>query len=147
MAPQTRRVAERRTAQAAVWLGGTMIAGNYPMITRSRVPHLFSPASISRKWPSVGAHPGRLCTPAGRGYRVKLKLLIIFTDTRAARIGYCGGNNLWFKVPRYPWPAGASITARLPHAETVINPGRSRQPGSRQTNRLVAVVECATGGC
>ena len=99
-----------------------MMIGNYPEITRSHVPHYFPPASISRKWPSVGAHPGRLCTPAGRGYRVKLKLLIIFTDTRAARIGYRWGNNLWFKVPRYPRPAGAPITARMPHAETVIIP-------------------------
>ena len=32
VAPQTRRVAERRTAQAAVWLGGIMMIGNYSEI-------------------------------------------------------------------------------------------------------------------
>ena len=41
--PQTCRVAKRRTAQAAEWLGGTMMAGNYPMITRLQVPHYFPP--------------------------------------------------------------------------------------------------------
>ena len=32
VAPQTRRVAKRRTAQAAVWLGGIMMIGNYSEI-------------------------------------------------------------------------------------------------------------------
>ena len=37
VAPQTRRVAERRTAQAAVRLGGIMMIGNSSEIVRSHV--------------------------------------------------------------------------------------------------------------